>query len=271
MAYAEWWRISEAFMNAYYKQKGFTAQKEEQEFQRGVTERRLDLAEESVDLARTLQAKQIELLESAEGRAVSAEGRAVAVEGRADVQGKLESEFARQIMQAQLESLQLGNRWTRKKIREEGTSDDLADQLIEARNFYTNNSPGFFNAMFSGDYEQVKQAAIQYSIDTALLPSEDIYKYNLEQESETMVNYFRKILMDAATKGIKESSALEEFRKRYGALAGKDDLLQIPEDVKRSRKDITPTSVQAKDVDPYAKGLETLSEKGFQGLFSLGR
>ena len=183
MAYAEWWRISEAFMNAYYKQKGFTAQKEEQEFQRGVTERRLDLAEESADLARTLQAKQIELLESAEGRAVSAEGRDVAVEGRADVQGKLESEFARRIMQAQLESLQLGNRWTRKKIREEGTSDELADQLFGSSNFYQGVSPAIFNAVLSGDREQIVNAFIQHSLDKSLIPEEGVIAYSLEQES----------------------------------------------------------------------------------------
>ena len=270
MAYAEWWRISEAFMNAYYKQKGFTAQKEEQVFQRGVTERTLVLAEESADLARTLQAKQIELLESAETRAVSAEGRAVAVEGRADVQGELESEFARQILQAQLESLQLGNKWTRGKIRSEGISDTLADQLMAANNAYREISPPIFNAVASGDYGQVKDAFIQFSLDPALLPDEDTYLFNIEKESMVMINYFRKIVIDSTVKLFPEI-ADKGFRTSFGELANIEDLLQVPEKVKKARKDITPSSVQAGDVDPYAKGLETLGEKGFQGLFSFGK
>ena len=230
MAYAEWWRISEAFMNAYYKQKGFTAQKEETEYQRTVTERRLDLAEESAELAQELQKKQVALLESAETRAVSAEERAVAVEGRADVQGKLDSEFARRIMQAQLESLQLGNQWTRKKIREEGTSDELADQLFGSSTFYQNVSPSIFNAVLSGDYEQIVNAFIQNSLDKSLIPSEEIIAYSLEQESPILFDYFRKIMIDAATKGVPEGAALEEFRKRYGNLANIEDLLQLPKE-----------------------------------------
>ena len=170
------------------------------------------------------------LLESAEGRAVSAEERAVAVEGRAQEKWDIESPFARGIQQKLDEQLRLGNQWTRKKIGEEGTSEELADQLIESRGFYSNVSPAIFNAVLSGDREQIVQAFIQNSLDKSLIPDEKLIAYSLDQKSPILFDYFRKIVIDAATKGLPEGTALEEFRKRYGNLANIEDLLQLPKE-----------------------------------------
>ena len=228
MAYEEAWRIAQAFMDSFYKQKGFTAQKEEREYQKTVTERTLVLAEESADLAAELQRRQMEMIESTEGRAVSTEKRAVAAEERAVDLFEVNIQYAEQILKEQLEDLVQGNKLTRKKIREAGTSDELADQLIESRSFFSNVSPAVFNAVLSGDREQIINAFIQNSLDKSLIPSAEIIAYSLEQESPILFDYFRKIVMDAAVKGIPAGPTVEEFRKRYGNLANIEDLPKRP-------------------------------------------
>ena len=258
MAYEEAWRMAQAFMDSYYKQKGFTAQKEEREYQKTVTERTLVLAEESADLAAELQKRQMEMFESTEGRAVSTEKRAVAAEERAVDLFEVNIQYAEQIMKAQLEDLVQGNKWTRQKIREAGTSDNLADQLIESRSFYSNVSPAIFQAVLSGDREQIINAFIQNSLDKSLIPSAEIIAYSLEQESPILFDYFRKIIMDAAVKGIPAGPTVEDFRKRYGNLANMEDLLQIPEAVKRTRPPVlgAQTAVE-QQVPGFTKGSRT--------------
>jgi len=258
VAYEEAWRIAQAFMDSYYKQKGFTAQEEEREYQKTVTERRLDMAEESADLTAELQRRQIEMIESTEGRAVSTEKRAVAAEERAVDLFEVNIRYAEQIMKAQLEELQQGNKLTRKKIRAEGTSDELADQLIESRSFFSNVSPAVFNAVLSGDREQIINAFIQNSLDKSLIPSAEIIAYSLEQESPILFDYFRKIVMDAAVVGITPGPTVEEFRSRYGKLANIEDLLQIPEAVKRTRPPVlgAQTAVE-QQVPGFTKGSRT--------------
>ncbi len=269
MAYEEAWRIAQAFTDSYYKSKGFTAQKEEREYQKTVTERQLDMAEESADLTAELQRRQMEMIESTEGRAVSTEKRAVAVEGRAADLFEVNIQYAEQIMKEQLEELKQGNRWTRKKIRAEGTSDDLADQLMESRNLYSNVSPAIFQAVLSGDREQIVNAFIQNSLDTALIPSEEIIKYSLEQKSLVLFDYFRRIVLDAAVVGITPGPTVEEFRSRYGKLANIEDLLQIPEAVKRTREPVLGAQPAVEQQTPgFTKGSRTQAMEQF---FSPGK
>lgn len=253
MAYEDAWRIAQAFLDSYYRQKGFVLQKEETEYQRTVTERQLNLAEESADLAKVLQRKQLELAEDAAGRSKRSLEIQEAEEKRAADKGLIDLEFYREIMQAQLESLTLGNQLTDKKIKEEGAGNELADRLIESRDFYTRVSPSIFNAVLSGDREQIVNAFIQSSLDKSLIPDQDTIAYSLDQKSPILFDYFRKIVMDAATQGIPGGSALEEFRHYYGNLANIEDLLQSPLPKEKKARD----RVEAiKETQRFFPGLE---------------
>lgn len=232
MAYEDMYQIALAFMQSYYQGIGFARQKEELEFQRGITERQTVLAEKQFGLQESNAELQQELLRIQTEIAKSGEARA---QTKAEQEGvifdlekgqlELNAQYAETLLKDQLAANKQSIAYY-KALEQQALATatdkekDLTDAKMNAINMYNAKAPLIMTQLGQGTYQDLVTAFESQALDIGLLPDEQTYTWYKQQVTEGQPDYLgqyiRKLLVDSAIAAFAGLESDTEFIQSFG-------------------------------------------------------
>ncbi len=239
MAYEDMWRIAIAFMDSYYRQQGFSLQKEELEAQRGFTERRLAVAEKTFNLnesnigfQQALDQTKSDILEAKEGRDVIAAGETTELHGVNLATAEIQKQFAERVERAKIASFEASTAASLAAIAAAPTKGQK-DEIEKATLAYNEIARALGSALETGDYKVFREALINNVFSPAQIPSKEVFDFNVEQAKDPknpdlLYRYMNKLIIDKVFSTYQGASQNKTLVEGFGPTSTLEDLLRPP-------------------------------------------